>query len=409
MSDPKPGVDGAHPAIMSGEAWRDFCATLQRSERFVLGDEVPDTPRDRAEGFRYLTRFLQAGLASCMAHDDPDYPVLGRMMDYTWPWGLDNPDCLYLYAPLRGDACYRLWGKRGSANHIDIQANTGHYAEGRIEAWRTMDSTNGLELETDPDGEFELLLSAEKPADSPRSNWLRLDPDAGFLLIRQYFNDWENEHPADLLIERIGAAYPIPPPRTEFVAAHLEKLGRWLDKGASLWEQMSRGFLSMDPNSLVVHMPQDAGVHSGMRGQAYGMGNFHCNPGEALIVEFELPRCHHWGIGLANEYWEAIEFGTRQSSINGSQATLDAHGVFRAVIAHEDPGVPNWLDTAGHARGTLALRFLLAEAGTTPRFHRLPAGEVRAVLPADTPKVNPAERAEILRRRHHAVLRRYRR
>ena len=32
------------------------------------------------------------------------------------------------------------------------------------------------------------------------------------------------------------------------------------------------------------------------------------------------------------------------------------------MIAHEDPGVPNWLDPAGNRRGTLAVRFLNAEA-----------------------------------------------
>ena len=35
---------------------------------------------------------------------------------------------------------------------------------------------------------------------------------------------------------------------------------------------------------------------------------------------------------------------------------LDSEGVFRAVISHTDPGVPNWLDTAGHTQGIRSLR-----------------------------------------------------
>jgi hypothetical protein len=31
------------------------------------------------------------------------------------------------------------------------------------------------------------------------------------------------------------------------------------------------------------------------------------------------------------------------------------------VIAHRDPGVANWLDTEGHARGTIFWRFLLPD------------------------------------------------
>ncbi|MGE4649573.1 MAG: hypothetical protein AAEJ53_01685, partial [Myxococcota bacterium] len=113
--------DPSDPRIMDGTAWQDLCATLERSSRLVVGPDVPSTPRHRAEGFRYLSRFLAAGLVSCVSHNDADYPVFGRMIDYTMPWGLDNPDCLYLYAPLRGGAEYRVFGNRGSANHIDFQ------------------------------------------------------------------------------------------------------------------------------------------------------------------------------------------------------------------------------------------------------------------------------------------------
>ncbi len=405
MSDANLPPDAGHPDIMSGQAWRDLCASIEGAERFVLADDVPNSPRDRAEGFRYLTRFLQAGIVSCIAHDDPDYPVLGRMMDYTMPWGLDNPDCLYLYAPLRGDASYRLWGNRGSANHIDIQANTGHYSLGEVAAWRTMDSLDEAELHCDPEGNFELVLSANK---APK-NWLKLEPDAGFLLIRQYFNDWENERPADLLIERIGATYPIPNPRTDFVADRLAKLQRWLEKGALLWENMSKGFLNLDPNSLMIHMPEDAGEHSGMRGQAYGMGNFLCREGEAVIIEFEPPDCHHWGVALANWYWECIDFGGRQSSLNGHQARLDSDGLFRGVICHEDPGVPNWLDTAENERGTLTARFLDAKSTTHPSLQVIPISKLRSALPPDTPRVSRDERSASLARRRQSVLRRYRR
>jgi hypothetical protein len=31
------------------------------------------------------------------------------------------------------------------------------------------------------------------------------------------------------------------------------------------------------------------------------------------------------------------------------------------VVAHRDPGVPNWLDTSGHARGTIYWRFMLPD------------------------------------------------
>jgi hypothetical protein len=191
------------------------------------------------------------------------------------------------------------------------------------------------------------------------------------------------------------------------VAERLEKLQRWIEKGGALWETMSRGLLGMEPNSLVVHLPENSGERAGMRGQAYGMGNFHCPEGEAVVIEFEPPPCHHWSVSLANYWWEALEYASRQTSLNGHQASLDADGIFRAVIADRDPGVANWLDTFGHERGSLAVRFLRAERAPSARMWRLPFDEVAAALPTGTPRLTPEERARRLARRREAVLARY--
>jgi len=404
MTKPAPPVDPGDPRLESGEAWERLCETLRRAGSLVLGDAVPDTPRDRAEGFRYLTRFLEAGIRSCVSHDDPEHPGFGRMIEYTMPWGLDAPDCLYLYAALRGDACYRVHGTRGTANHIDIQVNFGHFSSGDIGSWGTISSLDGFDLDVGADGRFELALGGD-----PRpGSWLPLAENAEFLLVRQYFADWENERPAELRIERIGEALPIPPPRSVFVADRLEKLTRWIEKGGALWETMSRGLLSMEENSLVVHLPEDSGERAGMRGQAYGMGNFHCPEDEAVVIEFEPPPCHHWSVSLANYWWEAIEYATRQTSLNGHQAAHDSDGMFRGVISHRDPGVANWLDTAGHERGTLAARFLRAERAPSPRMRRVPFEKLADALPPGTPRITPDERAERLARRREAVLARYR-
>jgi len=402
---PSAQADPAGERIMSGRAWDDFCETLRRAGRLVLGEGVPDSPRDRAEGFRYLTRLLAAGIVTCIEHADPDDPSFGRMVDYTMRWGLDCPDCLYLYATVRGDAEYRVYGNRGSARHIDIQVNYGHFASGDISAWGTISSMNSLDLKTNPDGSFELILSA----DERDGNWLRLAPNAEFVLIRQYFNDWENERPADMYIERIGPHHPAPPPRTDQIAARLERLSMWLEKGGALWEQMSKGALGLPPNTLTVYRAQDSDQRAGLQGQAYGIGNFRCGPDEAVIVEFTPPECQYWSVSLANWYWESLDFAGRQTSLNGHQAVLDRDGVCRAVIAHEDPGVANWLDTAGQTQGTLAARFLLAGSVPEPKLRVVKLAGLPSELPPGTPRVDAATRAELLARRRQAVLRRYRR
>jgi hypothetical protein len=403
---------GVHPSdaaalterLADGRAWDEMCDALKRTRRLVLGEGVPDTLRDRAEGFRYLSRFLACGNATCVTHADPEYPVFCRMIEYSTPWGLDSPDTLYHHAAIRGDRRYRISGQRGSANHIDIQANFGHFAEGEISAWGTFASIDGFELASRDDGSFELFLSPE----GGERNHLKLADNAEFVLVREYFNDWENETPAELFIEPLDAPYPIPPPAPEDIAARLDKLSRWFDKAGTLWESMSRGMLGQAPNSFVIHMPEDAAERTGMAGQAYGMGNFNCPEGSAVIVEFELPKCHHWSIALANYYWEAVEYASRQSSINGHQAVVDDDGVFRAVICARDPGVPNWLDTAGYTQGSLTARFLRADFAPTPQTRVVPADRVLAELPERSARIDPETRAAQLERRRWAVWRRFR-
>src|SRR5262245_7027077 len=186
--------------------WQALGAALRDAGRLVAAEGAPDSPRDRAEGYRYLTRFLAAGVASCVAHADPDQPVFGRMIDPAMPWGLDNPDCLYLQAAVRGGDRYRIHGHRGSAHHLDVQVNFGPFALGEIASSGTIDSIDGQHLVIAPDGSLEITLSEEER----EGNHLRLAPNAGFVLVRQYFADWEHERPADLWIEREGAEGPIP-------------------------------------------------------------------------------------------------------------------------------------------------------------------------------------------------------
>ncbi len=405
--DPVSGAaaDPADPRLTRGEIWSELCGALERSRRFVLGPDVPATPTDRAEGFRYLLRFLAAGINACVEHADPDHPEFGRMMDLNERWGLDNPDCLYLIAPVRGDAAYRIHGEIGSAHHLDVQVNAGHYAHGAVSAVRTISSLNLPELKIGPGGRLELFLGG---APRPR-NWLPLADDAQFVLLRQLFLDWERERPGTFLIERLGAPVTIPRPRTDQMAERIDRLRSWLEEGGQLWENMSRVMVGREPNSMIVVPPEQSGEHSGTAGQSYGMGNFHCGADEAVILEFRPPPCRYWSVSLATWWWEAIDPASRQSSLNAHQARLDSDGVFRGVIAPRDPGVANWLDTAGHPKGTLIARFIDADCAIEP-FYRVVAWDVlEKELPTDTPRVSPEQRETLLRHRYEAYLRRYRR
>ena len=261
-------MNDAGAQLASGETWRALCARIASLAELLHGDGMPDTPELRAVGTRYLTRFLAAGLRVCLEADDPDFPRFARMADVAMSWGLDNPDCNYSFARVRGDARYRISGTRGGARHIEFQVNTGHLGDGHepgfgnsAEAWRTLSFLAGDDLRSDPDGRFEIALSRDPQA----GNWLRLDDSASYVLVRQYFDDWENERPAIFAIEREGASYPPPLPSAQGLARHFETLSTWLDAGARCWDRVSRLLLSLSPRWPTPGGSRSSSAHASRR------------------------------------------------------------------------------------------------------------------------------------------------
>src|SRR3546814_18766933 len=78
--------------------------------------------------------------------------------------------------------------------------------------------------------------------------------------------------------------------------------------------------------------------------------------------------------------------------MNADKARVDKDGLFRAVISAQDPGVPNWLDTAGNASGAVQGRWLDCSDKPIPDTRVVKVKELRKYLPADTPSVTAEQR-----------------
>jgi len=119
------------------------------------------------------------------------------------------------------------------------------------------------------------------------------------------------------------------------------------------------------------------------------------------------------GFHLANLWGESLDFANHQSSLNGFQVEPDPDGVLRYVVAHRDPGVPNWLDTTGHPEGFLTPRWSYSETPPEEEWPKISAkklrfAEIRQHLPEGVRSVSKAERAERIHVRQRHVQRRYR-
>jgi hypothetical protein len=124
-------------------------------------------------------------------------------------------------------------------------------------------------------------------------------------------------------------------------------------------------------------------------------------------MEVTPPQGLYWSFSIGNPWWETIDYANHQSSLNGHQAALDDDGVVRAVIAHEDPGIANWLDSAGHSAGPVILRCVRTETAPVPITRVVPVSQLDDVLPRGTRRVTTAERAAVLEARRAAVSRRF--
>jgi hypothetical protein len=143
---------------------------------------------------------------------------------------------------------------------------------------------------------------------------------------------------------------------------------------------------------------------SGLTGQFYYEGAYELADDEALITEVKVPaHFRYWSIILTNDLYETTDWYNNQSSLNDAQGVVDSDGVFRTVISARDPGVHNWLDTAGYASGAIQGRWFEASEKPMPTIKKVKLAEVKDHLPADTKIVTREERALALRNRRLAV------
>lgn len=358
-----------HDKIIDGTVWNEFCDTLKMAGNIVLGEGTPDDALNRAEGFRYLSRIVRAGLETFVEHKDPRAPVLRRVVHETVKMGADNPDNFYEHASISGEYDYRLTGNRGSVNYLGFYTQAGHYGQGR-----GMPPTGFLEakdLEVAPDGTFELTLSTKKHP----GNWLPMTADTGSLIIRQTFLDRENEVPAQVSIERIrGDAMPTPfDPAT--VGEGLATTANLVVGAGMLFASWVKGFKA-HTNQLPRFDQALSDRVGGDPNIAYYHSYWEVQPDEALVIEATPPACDHWNFQLNNYWMESLDYRYYPIHVNKHTAKLRPDGSVSVVVAHENRGFDNWINTVGHTCGTMCWRWVRAKDNPEPRARLVKLSEL---------------------------------
>ena len=352
--------DVAEARIVSGQAWGEFCDTLKAAGAAL---SFPGAPRDvfnQAEGHRYLTRLARAGLEAFVENADPLAPTLHRVVHETTKMGADNPDNHSLTARIDGRYDYRIRGRRKTVHYLGFGTQIGHYGQGG-----GMPPTGYLEaseMGIEPDGCFEILLSSTPQP----GNWLRMTPETGNLIVRQTFLDREHEEPAELAIERIGGTHA-PSPLTAAAIDEGLRSASTLVAGASLlFAKWARDF-QKHTNELPLFDPAVSNAAGGDPNIVYYHSYWRLGPDEALVIEATPPECEHWNFQLDNHWMESLDYRYFTIHVNKHTAHYAPDGSVRIVVAHRDPGLPNWIDTVGHDCGTMCFRWVRAKAHPQPR------------------------------------------
>lgn len=378
----------------------------------ALGELVRGAPFNRdeqtaAEGYRHMARLLATFLAYHTDLADPDNPQFMRFPNAVARIGWDNPDNPYLAFPVRGDHVYRLRGNVSSFDLVTINVYSGLLGHTPISDIRHVSGMVSDDLIVDENGDFVLTLGAE-PVDG---NWLALEPDAYFVIIRRLVSDWERTGEGlweVLNLTTLGRGAPRPAPATiarQLVdaAAQVRNLRELLTIAHRITFQ-----LALSPNEISEPAVTDPNIPMADPFQAASRGYFRLAEDEALLIEAPVAACRYTNIQLANPWMESLDYASHQSSLNHATAHADADRRVRYVISRRDPGVQNWLDTAGLPEGSFLARWTHCDEYPSDISSRvISLDDLDDHVPADTPRVTPEERARVIAARQAAISRRY--
>ncbi len=366
------GNEGAGATAESRRALHALLEALAEVDRDHLGPGrgIVD-PAEVASGIRFLLHLLGGGLDLAL-EADPRRPAFRPTMSAGRRFYGDNPDAIYQSTTIDPSLAYRIRANTQGSVYTSFSVEGGGGLDTRYPPSRVVSSLNDTKLGVGADGSYAIVASIS-PWPGPEA-WLPLAPDACSIVTRHYF---EGAEPVDrrlaipIEIEPIGA---IEAATDEGAAPPLARDDAALAQGIRRVENFVRG-LSLDygRNGPAIDFassePNRFGPPSGWSGEA-GQGPvdqsnlwapFVLGDGEALVIEGRFPRCRFGNLVVWNRHLQSLGRPGTRASLNRRQTRLEPDGSFRIVVAGEDPGAANWLDTGGERSGIVFVRYLLPE------------------------------------------------
>jgi hypothetical protein len=323
------------------------------------------TPQDFAEARRVLLHTLLHGL-ECILEADPARPFFTHFIHQHKKLLGDNPDARYYSAVIDDQHSYRIRGNVAGATYtsftIELGAGAGNEGIGS--------TLNDTQFKTEENGDYEIIVSAEKVP----GNWLPMSKGASSITTRHYYerersihNDRLHHIPVD--INNLQKVAPRPSPNDEDIAAGIRRVTNFVQGNVfPMTGENSPPWVSRIPNQF--NPPKKDASHDKItfaaRDNVYSMAPFVLGPDQALLIRGRFPTCRFSNVVLFNRFLQTLNYEERSISLNRAQTVLQEDGSFEMIVAHRDPGRPNWLDTEGRLYGIMFWRFQLPEGDIPP-------------------------------------------
>jgi hypothetical protein len=315
---------------------------------------------------------------------------------------IDCTDNIYRNAGLQGSSRYELHGQMHPHRPAQFSFHlTNHPDADGFDTTPDMGDVGGYQMITDDnlvagaDGSFVITLDAE-PAGG-RVNHIRTVPGKKlYLLGRDTLSDWR-EAPNTLRLRYNGGA-PLPAPMT--LPALAESAASKLEQFVKFWLRFNDQFhTACESNTVAAPYARTGGL-----GWA-AAGRFDLRDDQAMVITVADGGARYAGMQVTDPWMIGPSPLEHLSSYTFSQAQPNPDGTRTYILSRRDPGVGNWVDTAGLHRGWIYFRWQGVPAGFTDGasllrgFEVVSTSDAARAMPFPAPEITAEERRAQLRRR----------
>ncbi|MFR9752334.1 hypothetical protein ACL02S_15030 [Nocardia sp. 004] len=325
-----------------------FADAIAAAEQIITAAAHIRTEQDLVEGYDYLAGSIRASLQMAWAYER-DFPFFVQSTGPYTKMGLDNPDTLYFHSYLRPDAEYVVTGTRGTTRDLSFQVLNGDYSP--VDVPDSLTAFDDRAFEIDAQGRYELRFGPG----AARPGYVHLGSDAAMLVVREVYSDWATEKPGTIRIQRVDKIGAAPPPLTkDLLTKRYGVAGKMLVSRLRTFLAFPEWFYLNLPVNTMTEPRQTPG---GLSTQFSSVGHYDLDDGQAMIITVPKSDAPYQGFQLGSMWYLSLDYINHQTSLTADQAQVDPDGMIRLVVSERDPGLTNWIERTGHARGYLQLRW----------------------------------------------------